>query len=1616
MKSSAWKRLVSGRKNEIRKATRFRPALEVLEARLAPTVNVLGSRNDLGVTGQNLNETILTPANVNPNSFGNLFTLPTDGTVYAQPLYMSGLAIPGQGTHNVVFIATEHDSVYAYDADQGGAPLWQDSFINPGAGVTTVPSTDLNTGAITPEIGITSTPVIDPATGTMYVVVLTKEVSGGNTSYVQRLHALDVTTGAEKFGGPMVIQGSVPGTGLGSVGGVLTFDPRIQLQRPGLQLLNHTVYVAWGSYDDQYYYHGWVMGFDAGSLQRTAIWNDTPNGWGGGIWQAGGGISADSQGNIYVTIGNGGFDVNTGGVDYGESLVKLSTAGGGLTVADYFTPFNLNALNNSDLDFGSGAAMLLPTQPGAHPQLLSAAGKEGRIYLIDQTNLGQFNPNGDNVVGELLAPFPYIGNFSTPAYFNGALYYHMSSGYLSAYQLNNGQLPSGPTSQGSVQFNFPGAAPSISANGTSNGIVWEWQFANPGVLYAYDASNLNNLLYASNQAGQRDLAGRGVKFAVPTIANGHVYVGTQSSVAVFGLFPPASAPPAAAPSNLSSVAASSSSVTLTWTNNATNQIEVNIERSTDDVNFAQVNLVAGAATSYTDTGLTPLTTYYYRVRATNTAGSTGYSDVVSASTPAAPPSDPTLVGYWTFDEGSGTVAGDSSGNGDNGTIIGEVTWIAGQVGPSALSFHGIGNQNPHVDVPDNPVLRFTATQSFTVGAWVDPYALENQWQGIVAKSRDISPLYGIWIDPNNNWVMGGPDLPAGGSGNIVGSAVTVGWHYVAAVQDGTAGTRTLYVDGTPVATGTALDANGTGDLWIGGANTGSDPEYFNGAIDDVRIYNVALSQAQIQAIAPALSASYTSSTPTIWAPGATFTYNVTVQNTGTQTWNAGGNNIVRLGVQFGTASDWPHDGWATDQRFFLPNDVPSGASVTMTVTVTAPTTPGSYVLRHRTVKENVAWFNQIQKTAVVVDGTPPTVTTTSPPAGATGVPGSTTVIVNFSEALDPSTVNASTIFLTPLGGGTPVAATVSYAAGSTSVTLTPTAPLVQNANAYTLTIKGGLNGVKDLAENPLAADYTSSFTTVDTTPPTVSGVSPPSGATGVPGTVVITATFSEAVNQSTLTAATVYLTPAGSTIPVAASLSYAPTTNTVSLTPSAPLATDANNYTLTVKSGPAGVTDLAGNPLAADFTSSFTTLDNTPPTVTGVSPVAGATGVPGTVVITATFSEAVNQSTITSSTVYLTPTGSTTPVAASLSYNSTTNTVSLTPSAPLATNANSYTLTVKSGSAGVTDPFGNPLAADFTSSFTTLDNTPPTIVTMSPAPGSTGVLATAVVTATFSEPVNVSTLTSNTVFLTVSGSGTPIAAGISYDAPSRTVTLRPSVPLAGSTQYQVTIKGGSAGVQDLAGNPLSADQVWSFTTVPPYASAFIFQSVPASMVAGQSYAVSVTMQNTGANTWTWANAYKLGSWNPRDNFTWGFNRVYLPTNVSVLSGAQWTFSFTVRAPSTPGSYAFQWRMVRENVTWFGATSTNVNVVVSATGTTTTLALAAPVTSSAPLTSTAPMGGTVPLSATGSSHDTEVGLPAEMLAALAATPSKAAAPKTPPAAPPTRRLAPQDLADEFFAQS
>ena len=506
----------------------------------AASTAVTTYRNDNGRTGQYPNETVLNTSNVNQSQFGKRVSYPVDGQVYAQPLYVPNLSIGGS-VHNVVFAATENDTVYAFDADatSAGAPLWKTSLL-PG-GATPVPYANVNCADLTPVIGITGTPVIDPSTNTMYVVSYDDE--GGTLVY--RLHALNILTGQD-ISPPIVIQASAPGTGADSSGGMVHFDAHVERQRVGLNLVNGKIYIAFASFCDIGNYHGWILGYsyNGSSFQQTSVYNDTPNGTQGGIWGGDGALTADTSGNLYFVSGNGTFDANTGGSDVGDSFVRLNPAP---QVQDYFTPFNQSCLSQGDVDLGSGGPLLVQSA-----NVLTGAGKEGRPYVVNTQNMGQYTadpalncgstePNRTDIdkVQQELPPGSVGTTFSTPGLWNGPngqfVYFSVVNGPTKAYSLSNGRISATPTSTTSATFGFTGGDAVVSSNGTAPGTGIVWNIGSSSVLHAYDAANLGTELYNSSQNTARDGVNGYVKFSSVAVANGQVFVGLASSVAIFGL-------------------------------------------------------------------------------------------------------------------------------------------------------------------------------------------------------------------------------------------------------------------------------------------------------------------------------------------------------------------------------------------------------------------------------------------------------------------------------------------------------------------------------------------------------------------------------------------------------------------------------------------------------------------------------------------------------------------------------------------------------------------------------------------------------------------------------------------------------------------------------------------------------------------------------------------------------------------------------------------------------------------------------------------------------------------------------------------------------------------------
>jgi hypothetical protein len=498
-------------------------------------VQVLTEHNDEFRDGANTNENVLTPANVNFSTFGKLFTLSVDGYIVGQPLYLPGVQFPNGTTHNVVYVATQHDSVFAFDADQSGPPLWTTSYINPAAGITSVPITAFGCpGTDFNEVGIISTPVIDPVEGTIYVLAKTEE----NGAFVFRLHGLSLTTGQDVIA-PAVISASAS-----TIKGTLQFNPAIEMQRPALTLANGTIYVGFGSNGcDSYAYHGWLLAYDEMTFDQVGTFLTTPNGTDGAIWQSGGGPAVDTDGTIFLATANGTFDASSGGLDYGDSILHLSpssVSSSGLSVLDYFTPYNQLALNQADRDLGSGGVTLLPPQSGPHKNEMVGGGKGGTLYLVDRGGMGGYNPTADTQIVQSIIGAAK-GLTEVPAYWNGFVYVAGWNNYIKAYSLANGLLSTQPVSQTPNIFNIdsPGSVSVTSNSQLGNGILWAMLHSgNVAALFAYDATDLTTELYSSQTAKlSRDTLGGVAHFATPTIADGRVYIGGTKALTVYGLLP-----------------------------------------------------------------------------------------------------------------------------------------------------------------------------------------------------------------------------------------------------------------------------------------------------------------------------------------------------------------------------------------------------------------------------------------------------------------------------------------------------------------------------------------------------------------------------------------------------------------------------------------------------------------------------------------------------------------------------------------------------------------------------------------------------------------------------------------------------------------------------------------------------------------------------------------------------------------------------------------------------------------------------------------------------------------------------------------------------------------------
>jgi hypothetical protein len=864
----------------LRSLERWRRALiEALEPRQLLSVNVLTWHYDAARSSLNSNEQSLTPANVNSSSFGELLSYPVTGQVYAQPLYVSNLAIPGQGTHNVVFVETMTNDVYAFDANSNAGPsaglLWHVNLGTP----ATVPSPFIGfrygpDHDTTPYVGIPGTPVIDLASKTMYLDSFTNDVVGQD-AYSHHIHALDITTGQDKVT-PVLVQATVNGNGVGGNGSVVPFAADRQIQRAALTLYNGVLYVGYAAYADTDPYHGWLLGFNPSTLAMVSVMNTTPNidpvqpdnaEGEGGIWGSGAGPASDGS-HLYVETGNGDFNASVG--DYSDSVLQVTPDastpaspnlnGYGLSVTDYFTPYNEQALADADADLGSGGSMVLPDQTGTYPHELIAVGKQGFVYLINRDNMGTHTTTVDNVIQTV-----NLGNgmWGSPAYFNGSVYYHAVDDVLKRYSLTNGMLSAAPAAQSNVVYpTWPNPTPTVSANGTANGIVWDVQYdGSHQVLHAYDATTLAQL-YNSSQNAARDQMDAGVKFITPTIADGQVFVGSSDALYIYGLIKPVTTPAGPAPSNLTAEAINSTTVQLNWIDNSDNESGFKIERSTDGTNFTQIDLVGVNSRSYTDTTASPNTPYTYRVRATNAIGNSDYSNTATATTPQTTGA----IDLYHFNEGNGTSTADAV-SGNNGTLIGSPLpqWVTpGESGAgAALSFSGdgvynSGNNDSAVQVSSDlsPILGSTSTMDFWVQTTQTGSAYH--WQSPAITGADQN---GAANDINWGTIdaTGRIGLYVGDAGGVYSTnRVNDGqWHNIAMTRNATTGVAQIYVDGVLNATDTLDTGSKTSPFTTIGAltilaNDGvtrTGATFFNGKLDELRIYNSVLSGGEINGLA-----------------------------------------------------------------------------------------------------------------------------------------------------------------------------------------------------------------------------------------------------------------------------------------------------------------------------------------------------------------------------------------------------------------------------------------------------------------------------------------------------------------------------------------------------------------------------------------------------------------------------------------------------------------------------------------------------------------------------------------------------------------------------------------------
>ena len=1005
-------------------------------------VNVTTFYNDIARTGANTSETVLTPSNVNSYQFGKLFSVAVDGDVYSQPLYVSNLSING-ATHNILYVATEHDSLYAIDADSGTV-YWQVSLI-PSGGSTVDSIRDAACSDLVPEIGITGTPVIDPSSNTIYLVASTKE----NGNFFQRLHAIDLITHAEKFGGPVVISATVNGTGDGSSGGKLSFDPLTERQRSGLLLENSHIIIAWGSFCDNFPIHGWVMSYNASNLAQEAVFNTSPNGQIDGVWMSGDGVAADSTGNLFFATGNGSYDGSSAD-DYGDSIMKLlPPSGGSFAVADWFTPYDQSSMANGDGDLGSGGVLLLPDLPpgSAHQHLLVQMGKEGTIYLVNRDNMGKFCSScttGDTQIVQEI-PGASTGIWGSPAYWNGSVYWGGGSeggaDSVKAFSFNannSGLLSNSPTSVSSNMFAFPTAEPVISANGNSNGILWILDNSSYlsnccQVLYAYDAANLANMFYNSNQAdNNRDVPGGSVKFTAPIIANGKVYVGSQGAVSAFGII---NSTPGISfvqgNSGPSTLQASNSSVAVTYSV-AQNPGDLNVvavgwgdtTSSITSVTDTRGNTYTLAVGPTSNTGLQQ-SIYYAKniVAGSNTVTvkfnqAASYPDVRILEYRGSSTSSPLDAKAAAIGSGMTANSGPVTTTSPNELIFGAgttATWFtaagSGFVNRMIDTFGNIAEDKTVTSTGS-----YSATASNSSSLWIMQVATFAV-QGTTTPAPTISA-----ISPTSGTTAGGTSISITGTGFLSGASVTLG---------GTGATNVNVASSTSITATTAAHVAGA--------------------------VNVVVTNTDGQS--GTLTSGYTYISPN---PAPTVTAISPVSGT-----TAGGTSVTIAGTAFLAGASVTLGGTAA-------TNVNVVSSTSITATTAAHTAGAVNVTVTNTDGQSGALTN-----AYTYTNPAPTVTAISPVSGTTT--GGTSVTITGTGFLSGASVT--------LGG---TAATNVNVASSSSITATTAAHVAGAVNVVVTNTDGQ------------SSTLTNGFTYVS--PPTVTAISPVSGPASGGTSVTITGT------------------------------------------------------------------------------------------------------------------------------------------------------------------------------------------------------------------------------------------------------------------------------------------------------------------------------------------------------------------------------------------------------------------------------------------------------------------------------------------------------------------------------